>query len=90
MSAPFSYTHPSHIATGYRARPSEVEYSKKAYGGAEDYPLHHRDLCKLPRSNSNCCACVDDLREGQARRPDTAYRRMPAEAHNGARSEFTN
>lgn len=84
MAAPFSYTHPSNIATGYRARPEDIDYARKAYP-EDDYPMHHRAHCKLPRSNSNCCTCVDDLQEVVPRRPDLGYRRMAPDSFNGTR-----
>ncbi|XP_046672778.1 uncharacterized protein LOC124362383 [Homalodisca vitripennis] len=93
MAAPFSYTHPSHIASGYRptCRPRpEAEYPRKypspSLGYGEDYPMYHRDHCKMPPSNSNCCACVDELQEVQTRRPDLTYNRIPPDTHNGART----
>lgn len=48
MAAPFSYTHPSHIASGYRPSPGYDEdyshcHSRKQYTPVDDYPHHTSD-----------------------------------------------
>lgn len=46
MAAPFSYTHPSHIASGYRPSPGydeDYSHSRKQYTAVDDYPRHTPD-----------------------------------------------
>lgn len=94
---------PSSYSTTYDDYPKHSSYTreedvyhKSAHGKSEDsyyhskredeYPMYHRDHCKMARG-ANCCTCVDDLQDVkvQSRRPQEGYTRISSDTHTAAK-----